>query len=62
MFPSSEFLIEINDGEDLFILRMDLITDLSLVYDKVNEYLLSEDIKFDFFNVIDITNVREVRI
>ena len=62
MLPSSEFLIEINDGEDLFILRMDLITDLSLVYDKVNEYLLSEDIKFDFFNVIDITNVREVRI
>jgi len=62
MFPSSEFLIEINDGEDLFILRMDLITDLSLVYDKVNEYLLSKDIKFDFFNVIDITNVREVRI
>jgi hypothetical protein len=67
MIPERRFLIDIDDGTEVFVLLLtfeeqDKDDILDEVYEIVSGHLDLNNVEYTFFNVIDITNVKEVRL
>jgi hypothetical protein len=66
MIAERKFVIDIDDGKDVFVLLLDVEEKkdeesmLDSVYEIVSGYLQLNNIEYTYFNVINVTEVKEV--